>query len=80
MQIETKYLKPGMILLEDVLGKSNKPIIEKRTVLTEKHIEFLEKFMITWVTVTPFQKSAYRKRKSGAVIGTAIFSLNLSKL
>lgn len=52
-----------MILLEDVIGKSNKPIIEKRTVLTEKHIEFLRKFMINQVMVTPLPKNLHTEKE-----------------
>ena len=44
-------LIPGVILLEDVLGKSGKPIMNKNTTLTETHIYFLKKFLIDEVRV-----------------------------
>lgn len=52
MEIETKRLKPGMILLHDVNGLSGKPIIPKDTVLSELEIEFIQKFLIEKVDVT----------------------------
>ncbi|MBO1004180.1 HD-GYP domain-containing protein [Pseudogracilibacillus auburnensis] len=57
MEIATKRLTPGMKLDQDVIGKSGKPIIAKHTELTEMHIEFIEKFLIETVSVTPLFKS-----------------------
>lgn len=53
LNIETGQLRPGMVLLEDVLGKSRKSIIDKETKLTEEHILFLEKFKIHSVQIAP---------------------------
>lgn len=52
MEIETKSLRPGMVLVNDVNGVSGKPIVEKNTVLTELEIEFIQKFLIETVSVT----------------------------
>lgn len=52
MEIETKRLRPGMVLLNDVNGVSGKPIVEKNTVLTELEIQFIQKFLIDKVNVT----------------------------
>lgn len=57
MKIDVNRLKPGMVLVEDVVGKSGKPIMKKETVLTEVEITFLRKFMIPSVHVsTPRQE------------------------
>jgi len=53
MEIDVDRLVPGMILEKDVLGKSDNPIVEKNTRLTETHIEFLQKFLVDKVTITP---------------------------
>lgn len=52
MRVKTSQLVPGCILIEDVIGKSNKPIVHKETVLTEKHITVLNKFLISEVDVS----------------------------
>src|SRR5699024_9391932 len=52
MEIETKSLRPGMVLLNDVNGVSGKPIVEKNTVLTQLEIEFIQKFLIETVNVS----------------------------
>lgn len=52
MEIETKSLRPGMVLLHDVDGVSGKPIVEKNTVLTELEIEFIKKFLVKKVNVS----------------------------
>ncbi|WP_249872259.1 HD-GYP domain-containing protein [Oceanobacillus saliphilus] len=52
MRVEPSQLVPGCILLHEVKGKSNRPIIPKNTVLTEKHIIILEKFLIESVEVS----------------------------
>ncbi|RKQ32985.1 HD-GYP domain-containing protein [Oceanobacillus halophilus] len=46
-------LVPGCILLKDIYGKSNRPIIYKHTILTEQHIEFLKAFLVESVEVDP---------------------------
>src|SRR5690625_3087714 len=51
MRVATSQLVPGCILSEDVMGKSNKPIIHKETVLTEEHITILKKCLIPAVDV-----------------------------
>lgn len=53
MEIDTANLVPGMVLKRDVVGKSSKPIVEKGTKLTEVHIEFIEKFLIEKVSISP---------------------------
>lgn len=52
MRVEPAQLVPGCMLLSDVKGKSNRAIIPKDTVLTEKHIMILEKFFIDYVDVS----------------------------
>lgn len=51
MHVKRSQLIPGCILLKDVAGKTKHPIIPKDTVLTEKHLLFLEKFLIEEVHV-----------------------------
>lgn len=51
MKIDVNRLEPGMVLIEDVIGKSGKPIMKKETVLTEVEITFLKKFMVSSVHV-----------------------------
>ncbi|MFC4558495.1 HD-GYP domain-containing protein [Virgibacillus kekensis] len=51
MRVEPSQLIAGCVLLSDVWGKSNKPIVPKRTVITEEHITVLHKFMIDNVDV-----------------------------
>ena len=58
MEIEVSRLKPGMVLEKDVLGKSGKPIVPKNTKLTDLHIEFMKKFLLEKVSVSPLHKSS----------------------
>lgn len=51
MRIKVSQLIPGCILQEDVFGKTGQPIVPERTVLTEEHIQFLEKFLVKEVQV-----------------------------
>lgn len=51
MQIHISQAKQGCVLAKDVLGKSGKPIMLKQTVLTEKHIKVLERFLIANIHV-----------------------------
>lgn len=51
MEIDTKLLKPGMVLIEDVNGRNGKPIVPKNTVLTDVQIEFIQKFLIEKVHI-----------------------------
>ncbi|MFD1850981.1 HD-GYP domain-containing protein [Oceanobacillus bengalensis] len=52
MRVKPSQLVPGNVLLKEVLGKSNKPIITRKTVLDDIHIEFLERFLIESVDVS----------------------------
>lgn len=52
MRVEPSQLVPGCVLLKNVTGKSNKPIISQHTVLTEEHITLLEKFLVETVDVS----------------------------
>lgn len=51
MEIEVSRLVPGMVLQEDVLGKSGKTIVPKNTKLTATHIEFMKGFAIDEVSI-----------------------------
>ncbi|WP_339230799.1 HD-GYP domain-containing protein [Oceanobacillus sp. FSL K6-2867] len=51
MRVEPSQLIPGCVLLKEVRGKTNRPIIPEHTVLTEKHIVILEKFLVESVDV-----------------------------
>lgn len=52
MRVSPSQLVPGCILLRDVNGKTNRPIIPKNTELTEKHITVLHKFLVEHVDVS----------------------------
>ncbi|MDC3426112.1 HD-GYP domain-containing protein [Aquibacillus sp. 3ASR75-11] len=41
----------GCIILKDVIGKTNRPLIPKNTVVNEKHITILKKFLVHEVEV-----------------------------
>ncbi|RDW15259.1 HD-GYP domain-containing protein [Oceanobacillus arenosus] len=51
MLVAPSQLVPGCVLLRDVKGKSNRPIIPEKTVLTEEHIIILQKYLIPMVDV-----------------------------
>lgn len=51
MRVKASQLIPGCILLKDVKGKTNRPIIPKDTVLTELHLDVLNKFLVDEVDV-----------------------------
>lgn len=53
MYVTVDQLVPGTVLTEDVLGQSGKPILPKQTILTEKKIHFLKKFLIQKVAIKP---------------------------
>jgi HD-GYP domain-containing protein (c-di-GMP phosphodiesterase class II) len=62
MRVSPSQLVPGCVLLRDVKGKTSKPIIPQKTILTAEHIMVLHKFLIEHVDVserlkngTPFQ-------------------------
>lgn len=52
MRVKTIQLIPGCILLKNVLGPSGKVLIPKNTILTERHITVLKKFLIESVDVS----------------------------
>lgn len=52
MKVSPSQLKPGCVLLNDVMGKTTYPIIPKNTVLTEEHINVLKTFLIKTVHVS----------------------------
>ncbi|SEP58210.1 HD-GYP domain, c-di-GMP phosphodiesterase class II (or its inactivated variant) [Virgibacillus subterraneus] len=52
MRVEPSQLVPGCVLLNNVIGKSNRPIIPQHTVLTEEHITLLQKFLVETVDVS----------------------------
>src|SRR5690625_2091116 len=52
MEIDTNRLTPGMVIEQDIIGKSGRPIVPKNTKLTEVHIEFIKNFLIDKVSVS----------------------------
>lgn len=62
MKIDVSRLEPGMVLIEDVIGKSGKPILKKETVLTEVEIQFLKKFMVPSVHISSSQNKQQSKQ------------------
>lgn len=52
MRVETSQLIPGCVLTKSVFGKTKHPIIDKNTVLTDEHIDFLHSFFIKVVDVS----------------------------
>lgn len=52
MRVSPSQLVPGCVLLKDVIGKSNHPLVTKNTVLTDEHILILQKFLIESVEVS----------------------------
>lgn len=61
MELDTKDLRPGMVLNHDVNGKTGRPIVTKDTVLTEVEIEFIQQFLIEKVDVSMPQKSEVKQ-------------------
>ncbi len=51
MEVHPTQLIPQCIIVDDVMGRTNRAIIQKDTVLNELHIEFLQKFFIDKVEV-----------------------------
>lgn len=51
MRVNVNDLKEGSILLEDVFCKTNRPILPKKTILTNDLIEFLKAFLINEVEI-----------------------------
>ncbi|SFB29716.1 HD-GYP domain, c-di-GMP phosphodiesterase class II (or its inactivated variant) [Lentibacillus halodurans] len=69
MRVESSQLVPGCVLLKEVNGKTNKPIIPKKTVLTDQHITILHKFLAETVDVSatladgePFQPELKKEK------------------
>lgn len=52
MRVEPSQLVPGCVLLKDVIGKLNRPIVPQHTVLTDEHITLLQKFLVETVDVS----------------------------
>ncbi|MBU8905750.1 HD-GYP domain-containing protein [Desertibacillus haloalkaliphilus] len=51
MKVKTKQLQEGCILAEDVKALTNHPLVRKKTVLTEEHLQVLDAFLIDSVIV-----------------------------
>lgn len=70
MELDTKDLRPGMVLNHDVNGKTGRPIVTKDTVLTEVEIEFIQQFLIEKVDVSMPQKSEVKQvfKKNGITL------------
>lgn len=51
MWVHPKQLVPGCLIISDVMGKTNRPIIPKNTVVSDIHINILRKFLIEQVEV-----------------------------
>lgn len=51
MRVDVQQLIPETVLLEDVIGKSGKPIIPKQKTLTAQHIDILKRFLIEKVDI-----------------------------
>ncbi len=54
MRVRISQLKEGCILSNDIFSLTNKPIIPKKTVLTNEHIHVLEVFLVKDVQVEAF--------------------------
>ncbi|SDK23328.1 HD-GYP domain-containing protein [Sediminibacillus albus] len=53
MKVHPSQLIPGCLVIKDVKGKTNRPIMQKNTVLDEELIEILQKFLVKEVEVSP---------------------------
>ncbi|WP_217588419.1 HD-GYP domain-containing protein [Lentibacillus saliphilus] len=51
MHINVSQLKPGDVVLKEIVGRSGKPIVQKKTVLTAEHISVLKLFQIESVSI-----------------------------
>lgn len=51
MYVSVQDLQPGLIVTEDVMGKTKDPIVAKDTTLTEQHIRFLRAFFVPAVHI-----------------------------
>lgn len=52
MKVQPQQLEVGCVVLTDVMGKSNQPIIPKNTVLTNEHLAVLKAFLVKEVNVS----------------------------
>lgn len=71
MYVKVEDLKEGDILLDDVMGKTPVPLMEKETALTNWHIKILEAFLVNEVAVAEgplseaiIEKEVLEERKS----------------
>ncbi len=53
MRVHPSQLVPGCMVLKNVMGKTNHPIIEKNTVIKPIHITVLHKFLVQEIVVGP---------------------------
>jgi len=53
MRVHPSQLVPGCMVLKDVMGKTNHPIIEKNTVIKPIHMTVLHKFLVQEIEVGP---------------------------
>ncbi|WP_042220855.1 HD-GYP domain-containing protein [Oceanobacillus manasiensis] len=52
MRVKASQLVPGCVLLREIKGKTNRAIIPKGTVLTERHITVIKKYLVESVDVS----------------------------
>src|SRR5699024_1834814 len=69
MRVKPSQLVTGCILLNDVIGKTDQPIMTKQTVLSKKHITVLKKFLVDYVDVS-------RKLNNGEVFEPTVHETN----
>lgn len=53
MHVKIEELLPGCILMRDVFKLANKPLVRKKTVLQQEHIEIMQIFLVHSVHVEP---------------------------
>ncbi|MCT2535513.1 HD-GYP domain-containing protein [Aquibacillus koreensis] len=53
MWVHPKQLVPGCKVVNDVMGKTNNPILPKNTVIQDEHIQVLQSFLVPNVEVSP---------------------------
>lgn len=52
MRVSVSQLKPGYVLINNIIGKSGRTLMPKNTVLTEEYIQILNKFLIETVDIS----------------------------
>jgi len=52
MLVKPEQLVPGCVLIKNVMGKTNQPLMPEQTVLTDRHIKVLQKFLVESVDVS----------------------------